>query len=132
MAKPIPKAKSKVKAKKTGREIAAHLNKLEELAQERHDFVVSIMAIQDESTVAALDSMVESLHKMQGPPRLVLDGQVVSVNEDEFRQLQSIQQWNFEWIALRCLIACAEWGIRIANFKAPKKACLRCGKKVKK
>lgn len=140
MAKAIPKAKAKskvkakakVKAKRTDREITAYLNELEAVAQERHDHVVSVMAIQDDSTVAALDSMVESLHKMQGPPRLTMDGQIIAVNEEQFKQLQGIQHWNFEWIALRCLIACAEWGIRIANFKAPKKTCLRCGKRVKK
>jgi len=35
-------------------------------------------------------------------------------------------------VAMRFIVACAEWGIRIGNFKAPKKQCVRCGKKVKK
>lgn len=35
------------------------------------------------------------------------------------------------WVAVRLLVAAAEWDIRIANFKLPTKKCARCLKKVK-
>lgn len=35
------------------------------------------------------------------------------------------------WVAVRLLVAAAEWDIRISGFSLPKKQCARCGKKVK-
>jgi len=147
MAKPIPKKKAVVKKKrreeiqdlfdpkaqkKLERKISNLLMEMDEKAEERWKWVDAITTGNDVSLTDALDLMVEQLKKMQGPPKLYLDGRVVNISEPEFHMLQEIQEKNFYWIALRCVVACAEWGIRIADFKAPKKACLRCGKAVKK
>jgi hypothetical protein len=66
---------------------------------------------------------------MAGPPKFTMDGRVYNVDMDT---LNNLQRRSHLWIAMRLLVACAEWGIRIGNFKAPKDECLRCGVKVTK
>lgn len=145
MAKTIPQKKTKKTArkkqieenfstkaqKKAERQISSKLMELDEAAEQRWEWVQQIMSSCGDDIDQIMKTMVESLQKMQGSPRLVIDGQVVNLSDPEFQMLLKIQDRNFHWIAMRCLVACAEWGIRIGNFKAPKKACLRCGKKVK-
>lgn len=122
MAKPIPKKKSVVGSK---------LAELDALAAEREKWVDQLRESSGDNIDEILGIMVENLQKMNGPPRLVIDKQTVAVSEQDFKLLQTIQHRNFQWIAMRCLVACAEWGIRIGNFDAPRRNCIRCGKKVK-
>ena len=128
MAKPIPKKKNKKPNYK------AELDRLDTLSQERMEWVNSLLSNNEpEFQETIIDSMVASLQHMQGPPRLVIDGtgHTANLSSEDFKLLCEIQDRNFHWIAMRCVAACAEWGIRLGNFKAPKKSCLRCGKKVK-
>jgi hypothetical protein len=122
VAKSIPKKKSVV---------TARLAELDALASEREKWVDQLRESSGDNIDEILGIMVENLQRMQGPPRLIIDGQIVAVGEQEFKLLQSIQLRNFQWIAMRCLVACAEWGIKIGSFGAPKHNCIRCGKKVK-
>lgn len=122
MAKPIPKKKSVV---------SARLAELDALTTKRGKWVDQMREASGDNIDEILGIMVENLHAMQGPPTLVIDKQAVTVTEQEFKLLQSIQHRNFEWIAMRCLVACAEWGIKIGSFAAPKHNCIRCTRKVK-
>lgn len=142
MAKAVAKKKNRKKEiselvspaaqRKAERSIDKRLMKMDEGADERMRYVDTIISANDASVEAIMDRMVAELQKMEGPPRLYTDGHIVNLTESEFQMLQRIQVKNFSWIAVRCLVACAEWGIRIGNFKLPTKACARCGKKVKR
>jgi hypothetical protein len=69
---------------------------------------------------------------MQGEPKLTFEGKTYNAVNGETQLLKSIQTRNFRWIAVRCLVALAEWDIKIGNFKLPSKSCAKCGKKVTK
>lgn len=101
----------------------------EAFIEERYQYAMGIKREQDDSTEVAINRMVARMQQMAGEPYFKYKG--ISVPADPQR-LRSIQMKSFTWIAIRLLVACAEWDIRIANFKAPKKICARCGKKVKK
>ena len=102
MAKPIP-------VKKPSR------RKVEIYAE----YVDLIMAAQDVSVCDAVDAMVDSLWAMSDPR--------MTLNDQEKEDMEIL----FKWVAVRCLVACAEWDIKIANFRGLSNKCIRCGKKVK-
>lgn len=104
------------------------LAEYEALVEDRYAWALSVKQDQDEATEAALNRAVVRMLAMAGPPIFKYKG--ISVAADEER-LKSIQVKSLTWFAVRMFAACAEWDIRIANFKPPKKACAKCGKKVK-
>lgn len=106
----------------------AALDEHEAWVDERYAFAMSVKENQDDATVVAINRMVSRMQQMAGAPYFKFKG--ISVQADEQR-LRSIQVKMFTWMAVRILAACAEWDIRIANFKSPKKCCSKCGKKVK-
>lgn len=132
MAKPIPQKKIIAKKKSKTLNAEARLHELDRIAEERMKWVTLLLNENPNEVLSAIETMVDSLQQMQGPPKLTVDGHIVPLSEPQFKLLQSIQYRNFNWIAMRCLVACAEWDIRIANFTATKHNCLRCGRRVKK
>lgn len=151
MSKPIPRKKSKApvaKAKKKEKRIAEieelmspkaqrkmerkvkdRLDEISEKAETRFQTAKTIYDQQPKDVQEAVDAMVKTMKHMANPPKFTMDG--VTYNVDE-TLLNSIQRKTHTWFAMRLLVACAEWGIRIGNFKAPKGTCLRCGEPVKK
>jgi len=109
--------------RKAEREADNELIDLEERATERYEWALALSKLQDEETTVAINRMVMTMARMAGPARF-------KVHADQAR-LDKIQYYNHLWITMRLFVACAEWGIRVGNFKAPKKQCVRCGKKVK-
>lgn len=92
------------------------VNEIEDRALARYEFAKAIKDQQDETTQVAINRMIAVMAHMAP----VLDTE----------QQKRIQFHNHTWIAVRLMVAAAEWDIRIANFNAPK-ACARCGKRVK-
>jgi rRNA maturation endonuclease Nob1 len=72
--------------------------------------------------------MVEILGKHNDNPKLKIGGVYVECNQNELRAIN--RKIHF-WVAVRLLVAAAEWDTKISGFKFPKKRCARCGKKVK-
>jgi hypothetical protein len=125
----VKKKKPAAKKKKAGINLGQiALNEHEAMIEERYAYALEIKQAQDETTEAAINRMVMRMLAMAGPPIFYHNG--ISVAADEER-LKSIQVKSLTWIAVRLMVACAEWDIRIANFTAPKKKCAKCGKKVK-
>lgn len=120
------KAKGKKKATLGMAEIA--LAEYEQLVEERYAFALAVKQEQDEQTEVALNRAVVRMLAMAGPPVFKYKG--ISVPADEER-LKSIQVKSLTWFAVRMFAAAAEWDVRIANFKPPKKKCAKCGAKVK-
>jgi hypothetical protein len=118
--------------RKADREIQKYVMALDEKADERYAWVESILAVNDESIAEIIGWMVDELQAMEGPPKIVYNGRPYNAIKGETELLESIQRRNFAWVAMRCLVACAEWDIRIGNFKLPTKNCARCGTKVLK
>jgi hypothetical protein len=139
MAKPIPKSRTNeiqevfsAKAqKKVERELNHKLMELDERSEERAQYVDRVLEVNDDSIREIVNTMVESLRKMEGAPKLTLNGKSYNTVDGETALLEKIQSRNFEYIAVRMLVACAKWDIRIGNFKLPKKFCADCGVKVK-
>lgn len=143
MAKAIPrKAVKKVRSKKieklvdpkeqkSERVLEKYIMELDERSEEREKFVKKILSVNDSSIENIIGWMVEELQAMQGPPKLVFKGRSYNAIKGEDQPLKKIQERNFRWIAVRCLIACAEWDIQIGNFKMPTDVCARCGVKLK-
>lgn len=105
-----------------------HLIDLEELAEERYQWAIALKREQPEDLQVAINRMVAHMAHMAGPPKFTYEG--VNWNVD-FNRLNSIQMKSHTWIAMRLLVASAEWGNNIGNFKAPKDSCIRCGKSIK-
>lgn len=114
--------------KKAEREITAALAELDEATDERYEYAQALLEDQDDAVHRAVKQMVETMHRMAGPPRFVYKG----IAWGEPAQLARMQEKSFTWIAVRIIAACAEWDIRIGKFKAPKRKCVKCGKRVKK
>lgn len=144
MPKAVPKKKAKRKGeivelmspkaqKKTERQIDHFLMELDEITEEQNEnYTKVILAANDESVLEIVYSMVESFRKMQGPAILRYQGQALNVSEGERKLMEEIRDRQFTYMAVRILVACAEWGIRFGNFKLPKSNCAKCGKKVKR
>jgi hypothetical protein len=146
MAKPIPvKARTKKKRKaeiqelvspqgqrKAERALQKYVMELDERSEKRQVWVDQILAVNDESISDVLEIMVDTLKHMEGEPKVIHEGKTYNAVKGETELLQRIQERNFRWIAMRCLVACAEWDIQVANFKLPKDLCARCGMKKSK
>ena len=145
MPKPIPVRAKRVKeistlldpkeSKKRERRLNAHFMELDEKAEKREAYTSAILSANDESIEEIISAMVKSLAKMTTPPgngEFVFEGTAYNLNEKEKQLRNSIQLRNRRWIAVRCLVACAELDIRIGNFKLPADKCARCGTPVGK
>lgn len=111
------------------READNHLIDLEEKATERYAWAHALKELQDEETQVAINRMVAMMARIAGDPIYVYRG--IQFQGDE-NLLKKIQYYNQLWIAMRLLVASAEWDITIASFRAPEKACLRCGTPVRR
>lgn len=131
MAKVVAKAKKKSASKKhvevSDQALEEAFAEIEERADKRYEYAFAIKEIQDEQTTVAINRLVARMASMAGEPSFSFKGRYFTDRE----RLGKVQYYNHLWIAIRVLVACAEWDIRIANFKLPKHNCARCGKKVK-
>ena len=114
--------------KKAEREVRRQLDEIDELAEERYAYACKILQANGPEIQTVVDRMVTTLQRMQGRPRFIVDGIPVNI-EPEI--IDRINKKLHTWVAVRLLVAGALWDIRIAGLKLPKKACARCGKKVK-
>jgi len=120
--------------KKRERRLNAHFMELDERAEKRDKYTTEILSANDESIEEIVTAMVKSLERMNAPSTngFHFEGTPYNLNEKEKQLRDSIQLRNRRWIAVRCLVACAELDIRIGNFKLPANSCVRCGAPVKK
>jgi hypothetical protein len=136
VAKPIPKKKAKAKAEipvakakkeKLPPKVKARLKEIQDKADTRYAWAHDLYKQQPADVQGAVNFMLKTMANGAGPPRFTMDGHSYPV---DMEILRDIQRKSHLWISMRMLVACAEWGIRIGNFKAPKKHCIRCGKSV--
>lgn len=137
MAKPIPKAKVKKKIapkakKKNDRRLKEFIAGMVERSEIRQAWVDGILSVNSNAVRAVVEQMVDNLQKMEGPPKFVFDDRTYTAVDGSTAVLEQIQERNFRYLAMRCLVACAEWDIRIADFSLPNDTCARCGVVVKK
>jgi hypothetical protein len=102
---------------------------LEEAVDERYESALKIYHLQDERTRDVIKGMATKMQHMAGRPNFTYKG--VSLQADPDR-LTKIQERNLFWIAVRLLVACAEYDIQIANFKLPDDNCAKCGKQTRR
>jgi hypothetical protein len=131
------KAKGKVKAKAKKKDVITPvvsekrirqaLDEQAESAEKKFKYAKKILDVNKPELNEIAEGIVETLGR-QAPNRLKIDGISVLGHEDELRAINRKLHW---WIAVRLLVAAAEWDIRISGFKLPKSKCARCGKKVK-
>jgi len=137
-SKVIPKKKSKRRQeikdifdpaaqKKLDREISNAIADYDEQMERRYEYAQRILAANDASVKAAVDSMVEAMEQMAGPPTFRYQGILVNPDSKDPQRFEIIQHRMFVWIAVRLIVASAKWGIRIANFKPPAGVCIDCG-----
>jgi len=101
---------------------------LEERVEENYKYAWEVFKLQDEPTKQALREAVKMMAHMAGEPTFRFRGRPVV---EDMARLRVIQERNFLWIAVRLMVACAEWDIQIANFKLPAGKCARCLKPTK-
>lgn len=128
------KAKGKKKAIKkkaapaiSEKTVRAAMEAAQKEADHRFKYAKRIIEHNGEAFAEMVEKMVEILGKGV-QERLVIDGAAVPVDSDE---LHEINRKTRTWVAVRLLVAAAEWDIRIGSIKLPKSRCFRCGKKVK-
>lgn len=119
-------------AKKAERELRNYVMELVDKADERVEYVEAILKVNDESIREIIGWMVVELEKMHGDPVIRFKGATYNAVGSDSEILRSLQRKNFAWIAMRCLVACAEWDIQIGNFKLPSDKCARCAASVRK
>lgn len=118
--------------RKAERGLTKFVMELDERAEKRYEWVKAILAVNDRSVAEILGWMVDRLKLMEGEPKIVYQGRTYNAIKGETELLARMQEKNFAWTAMRCLVACAEWDISIGNFKLPPDLCARCGVKVVK
>lgn len=118
--------------RKAERGLQKFVMELDERSEERMAWVDQILAVNDAEISNVLAIMVETLARMQGSPKIVYHGRAYNAIKGEAELLERIQDRNLSWVAMRCLVACAEWDIQVANFKLPNDSCARCGKSTRK
>lgn len=101
---------------------------LEERVEENYKYAQEIYRLQDQATRDAIQEATEMMAYMAGPPTFKFRGRPIT---EDMPRLRVVQERNFLWIAVRLLVACAEWDIQIANFKLPSGNCARCLKATK-
>lgn len=117
--------------KKQERAISRFLMDLDERADERERYVQQILRANDDTIEDIVRSIVQQMEVMQGPVRLIHNGQRVNAIKGEQEMLERIRRKNFRYLAVRMLVSLAKWEVRIGNFKLPAKVCADCGKPVK-
>jgi len=143
---PVAKAKKKAQrtaeiaelmsprsAKKQERKLRNFLMELDEHSEEREEYTQSILAVNDNSILKMVSMIVECLERMspnKGEPDFTFEGKTYHLVGAEAEMVERIRNRNFRYIAIRLLVACAEWGIRAGNFNLPADSCCRCGKEV--
>jgi hypothetical protein len=137
MAKAIPKKKSRSAQieqvfspqaqKKAERQISHYVMELDEKADEREAYTRTILKANDDSIERVVGLMVKELQTMEGAPVITFQGRRYNSIGGETEQLKRIQQKNFRYIAVRVLVACAKFDIRVGTFKLPKDFCADCG-----
>lgn len=118
--------------RKAERELQNYVIEMDERSEQRAEYVNKVLAANDESIREIVSWIVEEFRKMEGEPKIVFRGQTYNAIKGETELLERIQERNFSWIAIRLLVACAEWDIRIGNFNLPNNACARCGTTVRR
>lgn len=126
-AKATAKKKQKVIPAVSEKRIRQALDAENAKADRYFKYVKRILDVNTPQVNEIVDQMVNTLDRM-APNRLKIDGVFVQCDEDELR---AINRKIHYWVAVRLLVAAAEWDIRISGFKLPKSKCARCGKKVK-
>lgn len=122
------KGKKKIQKKKT-LNVAKLLEQVEAEADVRFQYAQTILEANDDRLCEVVDSMVAIMGRMApDPPVFRANGIVVPV---DVAILRAINRKLHTWMAVRLLVAAAEWDIRISGFKLPKKNCAKCGKRVK-
>ena len=101
---------------------------LEERVEENFNYAWELFKLQDEPTKQAIRKAIEMMEHMAGEPTFRFRGRPIV---EDMARLRVVQERNFLWIAIRLLVACAEYEIQIANFKLPADHCARCGKPTK-
>jgi hypothetical protein len=114
----MPRAVAKAKKKSDRPSLAIQSAR----ADERYAYALPIKEMQDDATKAAINRLVAQMAHMATP--------VIDEDATTLAFKKSIQYKTQTYIAVRLLVACAKWDIRIANFKLPKSKCADCGKKV--
>lgn len=102
---------------------------IEERAEERYKWALELKEFQDHDTTVAINRLTAKMAEMAGEPIFVFKGVVFN---DDRERLRAVRYKTHLWIAMRLLIAAAEWNIRIAGFKVPAGKCVRCGKRLKR
>jgi hypothetical protein len=113
--------------RKQERELANYILDLDERSQARADYAERILQANDDSVREMVEWIADNLRKMEGEPQIVFNGQTYNAVKGETELLEKIQYRNFTWVAVRVLVACAEWDIRIGEFNLPDDHCARCG-----
>jgi hypothetical protein len=114
--------------KKAERAIRRALADMDELADERAAYANAILDANPPEIRQLVESMTEKMRYMQDRPRFVHDGIPVNI---EPQVVQNLNDKIHLWVAVRLLVACAEWDIQVGNFKLPNNLCFRCAKKVR-
>lgn len=111
------------------REIKKGLAELDERIDDRYEHAKRIVEAQSSLLQQAVDDLVAEMKGMAGDPVFYYKGTCINAVNVGSRELgERMQAKNFYWMAVRLLVACAKWDIRIADFKAPQGYCAVCGK----
>lgn len=127
---PVAKAKKKKRVEKpviSEKQIRAVLDAERQKADRRYKYAKRILDANKPELAETAERMAEILGRGT-PNKLRIDGVSVEVDEDEIRAINDRTRL---WVAVRLLVAAAEWDIRIQGLKLPKSRCARCGRKVK-
>ena len=127
--KEIQKAFSPKEQKAFERKIKHQLDELDEKADERYAYAMKILQANSDEVHETVEKMVAVMRRLQPETlRFKVDGVYVNVDQEI---LERINRKLHVWFAVRLLASAAQWDIKIAGFKAPKKLCVKCGVKVK-
>lgn len=119
--------------RKAEKALRVYLDEFDERSEERDKYSQKILDANDQAAADVVDQITESLRKMHPEitDSIPFQGRVFRITPEEASMLRKARDRNFLYIAVRIMVACSEWNIRIADFKLPKHNCARCGKKVK-
>jgi len=111
------------------REIKKGMAALDEKIDDRYEFAQRVIEAQSPQVQQAIDDLVEEMSKMaDNPPVFYYRG--VKVHAADPEVAERMRTKNFYWLAVRMFVACAQWDMRIGDFKAPEGECGKCGKEV--
>lgn len=144
---PVAKAKKKVQRrseigelispqaqKAAERRVRNYLMLLDEKSELREAYTQIILDANPPSVEATVDFIADQLRKMQPQADkevIPFEGANHRLVGGEIEMVRKIEDRNYRYIAIRILVACAEWNIRVGDFTLPSRNCARCGKKVR-